>query len=129
MGRLTKKTTHSDLPFDAIRLPRNRILSRVYGALSCLSALGLLGLPTTATALDGRLASGTTLVIQPAESVDASTYRQDQPATVAVETSWLNRWVKKTLARVPLRPIRIGETPRRPDDPEPGMGVVLRLPF
>ena len=41
----------------------------------------------------------------------------------------LNQWLRKTLASVPLRPVQIGEEPRRPDDPEPGMGLVLQLPF
>ncbi len=31
--------------------------------------------------------------------------------------------------RIPLRPVRIGEKPRTPDDPEPGMGVVVRISF
>jgi hypothetical protein len=33
------------------------------------------------------------------------------------------------LRGLPLRPVRIGRPARRPDDPEPGMGVVVRIPF
>lgn len=33
------------------------------------------------------------------------------------------------LRRVPLRPVRIGDTPRKPDDPEPGAGVVFKIRF
>ena len=129
MGRRTEKTTHSDPHFAAIRAPLNRFPVRMGKSLSWLAALGLVGLSTSATALDGRLTSGKALMIQPAESVHVSTYGDHQPAVETGQTSWLNRWMKKTLASVPLRPIRIGETPRRPDDPEPGMGVVLKLPF
>ena len=129
MGRRTEKTTHSDPHFAAIRAPLNRFPVRMGKSLSWLAALGLVGLSTSATALDGRLTSGKALMIQPAESVHVSTYGDHQPAVETGQTSWLNRWMKKTLASVPLRPIRIGETPRRPDDPEPGMGVILKLPF
>ena len=129
MGRRTEKTTHSDPRFAAIRAPLNRFPVRVGKSLSWLAALGLAGLSTSATALDGRLTSGKALMIQPAESILLPAYDDHQPAAEAEQTSWVNRWMKKTLASVPLRPIRIGETPRRPDDPEPAMGVVLKLPF
>ena len=33
------------------------------------------------------------------------------------------------LKRLPIRPVKIGDTPRRPDDPEPGAGVVLKIRF
>jgi hypothetical protein len=31
--------------------------------------------------------------------------------------------------RIPLRPVKIGQEPRRPDDPEVGIGLVVRIPF
>lgn len=40
-----------------------------------------------------------------------------------------NERLRETFGRIPLRPVRIGTTPRMPDDPEPGMGLVLRLSF
>jgi hypothetical protein len=39
-----------------------------------------------------------------------------------------DRWGER-LRGVPLRPVRIGTTPRIPSDPEPGVGVVVRIPF
>ena len=129
MDHLTENEMHSDCHLNALRMPRNRITAHLCGALSCLATLGLVGIPASAAALDGRLASGRTLVIQPAKHINGPDHGHHRPAAEAAPTSGLNRWVKKTLARVPLRPVRIGETPRRPDDPEPGVGVVLRLPF
>lgn len=41
----------------------------------------------------------------------------------------LSERLREKLRRVPLRPVRIGATPRLPDDPEPGMGIVVRVPF
>ena len=37
------------------------------------------------------------------------------------------RW-HRGLLRLPFRPIRIGQEPRLPNDPETGVGLVLRLP-
>ena len=37
------------------------------------------------------------------------------------------RW-HRGLLRLPFRPIRIGREPRLPNDPETGVGLVLRLP-
>lgn len=37
--------------------------------------------------------------------------------------------LRERLRDVPLRPVRIGTTPRIPSDPEPGVGVVVRIPF
>jgi hypothetical protein len=33
------------------------------------------------------------------------------------------------LLSLPLRPVSIGEKPHRPNDPDPGVGVVLKLPW
>lgn len=41
----------------------------------------------------------------------------------------LSERLRERLAHIPLRPVRIGSTPRLPDDPEPGMGLVVRIPF
>lgn len=37
------------------------------------------------------------------------------------------RW-HRDLLRLPFRPIQIGDEPRLPNDPETGLGLVLRLP-
>jgi hypothetical protein len=47
---------------------------------------------------------------------------------LALEPARVLEWLKD-IKRVPLRPVRIGEAPRRPNDPEPGLGVVLKIPF
>ena len=47
---------------------------------------------------------------------------------IALRPGRLLEWLRD-LKRVPLRPVRIGESPRRPDDPEPTLGVVLKLRF
>jgi len=48
------------------------------------------------------------------------------PETLSTPTL-AQRW-HRDLLRLPFRPIQIGRTPRLPDDPETGMGLVLRLP-
>ena len=52
-------------------------------------------------------------------------YRRDE----AARRPTLSERLREKLRRVPLRPVRIGATPRLPDDPEPGMGIVVRVPF
>jgi hypothetical protein len=44
------------------------------------------------------------------------------------ERSAIARWWEQ-LEGLPLRPVTIGETPRLPDDPEPGVGLVWKLRF
>jgi hypothetical protein len=41
---------------------------------------------------------------------------------------WIDR-LTSALERIPLRPVKIGREPRRPDDPEVGVGLVLRIAF
>ena len=54
-----------------------------------------------------------------------------QPTLIIPETlttpTLAQRW-HRDLLRLPFRPVTIGRTPRLPDDPETGMGLVLRLP-
>ncbi|MDG2050896.1 MAG: hypothetical protein P8M78_12105 [Myxococcota bacterium] len=102
---------------------------RVRLAVFCLAALGPLGLPAPSIALDGRLSPGMALIGPSTERYGFAQHRHRLPTTQESETPRLNQWLSKTLASVPLRPVQIGEEPRRPDDPEPGMGVVLQLPF
>lgn len=40
----------------------------------------------------------------------------------------LQRW-HRDLLKLPFRPVQIGQQPTLPDDPEIGLGLVLRLPF
>ncbi len=37
--------------------------------------------------------------------------------------------LRRRLQAIPLRPVSIGTPPRRPTDPERGLGVVIRIPF
>lgn len=37
--------------------------------------------------------------------------------------------IGERLREIPLRPVSIGEAPRRPDDPEPGAGVTVFIRF
>jgi hypothetical protein len=54
-----------------------------------------------------------------------------QPSLILPETlrtpTLAQRWYRDLL-RLPFRPIRIGRTPRLPNDPETGLGLVFRLP-
>ena len=84
-------------------------------------AIGLLGSPTFATASEPSPVgerSRTTLT-------DVS---RDRDAT-RPRTPTLSDKLREKLGHIPLRPVRIGTTPRLPDDPEPGMGLVLRIEF
>jgi len=58
-------------------------------------------------------------------AMPAIEYRRDE----AARRPTLSERLREKLRRVPLRPVRIGATPRLPDDPEPGMGIVVRVPF
>jgi len=84
---------------------------------------------TTANAFDLRAAElmgpavsplGTGLEL-PAVDVDG-TGDEDRPPR------WIDR-LTGALGRIPLRPVKIGKEPRRPDDPEVGIGLVVRIPF
>lgn len=46
----------------------------------------------------------------------------------ALPPRWIDR-LTGALEGIPLRPVKIGREPRRPDDPEVGIGLVLRIPF
>jgi len=37
--------------------------------------------------------------------------------------------IGERLREIPLRPVSIGEAPRRPDDPEPGAGLTVFIQF
>lgn len=58
--------------------------------------------------------------------------RLTRPLLVVPETTTaptvLERW-RQELLQIPIRPVRIGRTPRLPDDPTTGIGFVFRLPF
>ncbi|MCH2187729.1 hypothetical protein MK280_17885 [Myxococcota bacterium] len=129
MDRRNGNAKHANLQPNPVRVRDSAIAARLSRGLSCLTALGLLGSPGSSIALDGRLVSGTEPIIRATGSLRLPAHGYDATTPEASQASTLNQWLKKTLASVPLRPIRIGETPRRPDDPEPGMGLVLRLPF
>jgi hypothetical protein len=53
----------------------------------------------------------------------------DVPLAELAEVPSRYRRLLDGLRSIPLRPVTIGEAPRRPNDPEPGVGVVLRLTF
>jgi hypothetical protein len=53
----------------------------------------------------------------------------DVPLAALAEARSRYRRLLDGLRSIPLRPVTIGEAPRRPNDPEPGVGVVLRLTF
>lgn len=108
----------------------SRRLRTVRGAASIFATLLLCGgVAPSASALDGVVdASRSELIFRTAvsPSVRAAAPTRDE---ASAEKPTLNQRLRRVLGRIPLRPVRIGTTPRLPDDPEPGMGLVVRVPF
>ena len=82
-----------------------------------------------ALALDGRITSRPSLEHPRAQAGTPASNQHSETGGEKTPEPRLSRWLKRTLGGLPLRPVQIGPAPRLPDDPEPGMGVVLHLPF
>jgi len=89
---------------------------------------------------------GLSLLAAPATALDAWA-DASQPGTLWLPASHVPEWalpmeaedeheaegwldqLYEQLRAIPLRPVAIGESPRRPDDPQQGAGVVLKIPW
>ncbi len=103
---------------------------RVEGKLcACAAVLVSLSVATAASAFDDEIIGGehTTPQAVWAEVAIPALAMHDPDARVH-EGSRVG-WVLEQLKRIPLRPVKIGDTPRKPDDPEPGAGVVFKIRF
>jgi hypothetical protein len=123
--RLDRATTQLARPF-AFALAI--LLGLLLGEAGSARALDMPGSEIRVAALP---VAGDSLEIAPlfpANEVLAAVEIDVPPAALAEERSRYRRLLDG-LRSIPLRPVTIGETPRRPNDPEPGVGVVLRLTF
>ena len=100
--------------------------NRVWATALSFSLTVALSLP--ALALDGRITSRPSLEHPSAQAGTPASSQHSETDEKAPEPR-LSRWLKRTLGGLPLRPVQIGPAPRLPDDPEPGLGVVLHLAF
>jgi hypothetical protein len=106
----------------SIMLEVNKIV--VLGWMLFVAALALATAP--AQALDGKLYDDEMgRLWLPADSFPSWHQSLEEPPGIDTRSDLALFWSR--LLSLPLRPVSIGEKPHRPDDPEPGVGVVLRL--
>jgi len=125
----------SILPTRPAPSPSTRTPERVLGhrlalaaALALASAIGFAG-EAGAFAPETPTASHESVVLIPEQPAFESVIDRAAPAESRDESStWMER-ISRELRRIPLRPVTIGETPRTPDDPDPGAGVTVLIRF
>ena len=96
---------------------------------TALSFTLMAALSLPALALDGRITSRPSLEHPGAQAGTPASNQHSETDDEKTPEPRLSRWLKRTLGGLPLRPVQIGPAPRLPDDPEPGLGVVLHLAF
>jgi len=97
-----------------------------------LAAAALLAIAVTGPALGfapGGPAAVESPALVPPRAADLEAVLGKAAAARETASPTLMERIGERLRRIPLRPVMIGETPRTPDDPEPGAGVTVFIRF
>lgn len=110
----------------ASRVPRASTVLRVAICIAlagCMMASG-----ASAFAPDRGVVTEPAVVEAPARPAVDGVLRRAAGDEIAPKGTLMER-ISRKLRRIPLRPVMIGETPRTPEDPEPGAGITIFIRF